>query len=231
MIKISLINLAIMLIPLSFVCFFYYKWTKNLVEIPYATLRMIIQLVAIGYILVLIFTNKNIFLGGAILLFMLICATIIILRNTQNKSLKNYSFILIATFISSSLNLFIIIYSILGIKYFYEPKYVIPIAGMVFSNTMNVLSLAIERFEKEITRNESFENARNIAFKASFIPQINSLLAVGIVSLPGMMTGQIISGVDPLVAIRYQIMIALLGISGGGISVILYFLLKAKFQK
>ncbi|WP_255359315.1 ABC transporter permease [Campylobacter sputorum] len=72
MIKISLINLAIIPIPLSFACFFYYKWTKNLVEIPYVTLRMIIQLVAIGYILVLIFTNKNIFLGGAILLFMLI---------------------------------------------------------------------------------------------------------------------------------------------------------------
>ncbi|WP_255359317.1 ABC transporter permease [Campylobacter sputorum] len=51
------------------------------------------------------------------------------------------------------------------------------------------------------------------------------------VSLPGMMTGQIILGVDPLVAIRYQIMMALLGISGDGISVILYFLLKAKFQK
>ncbi len=53
----------------------------------------------------------------------------------------------------------------MGIKYFYKPKYVIPIAGMVFSNTMNVLSLAIERFEKEVYRNESFENARNIALK------------------------------------------------------------------
>ncbi|MSN97001.1 ABC transporter permease [Campylobacter sp. FMV-PI01] len=225
MIKISLINLIIMLLPVSFVWYFYYKWTKNFIEIPYSTIRMILQLIAIGYVLVFIFKNKNMFLGGIILIFMLIFSTIIILRNTKNKNFKNYFCIFFATFISSSLNLFIIVYVILEIKYIYEPKYIIPIAGMVLSNTMNVLSLAIERFEKEIQRNEYFEDARNIAFKASLIPQINSLLAVGIVTLPGMMTGQIISGVDPLIAVRYQIMIALLGISGGGMGAVLYFLL------
>ncbi len=88
---------------------------------------------------------------------------------------------------------------------------------------MNALSLAIERFEKERQRDVSFEKSREIAFKACMIPQINALLAVGLVALPGMMTGQILSGIDPLIAVRYQIMIMTMILSSAGISTIVYF--------
>lgn len=227
--NISLANLAFMLIPLCFVWYFYAKWTNKTYEIPYATLRMLLQLVLIGYVLVLVFENKNIFLGMIILSFMLIASCAIMFRNTKDKSLKNFALMLFVTCFSASIHLFLMVHIVLDISYFYEPRYVIPIAGMIFSNIMNVISLAIERFEKEALSN-SFEIARNTAFKASLIPQINSLLAVGIVALPGMMTGQILSGIDPLIAVRYQIMIAILGVSGGGVGVILYFLIKKKFQ-
>lgn len=227
--NISLANLAFMLIPLCFVWYFYAKWTNKTYEIPYATLRMLLQLVLIGYVLVLVFENKNIFLGMIILSFMLIASCAIMFRNTKDKSLKNFTLMLFVTCFSASIHLFLMIHIVLDISYFYEPRYVIPIAGMIFSNIMNVISLAIERFEKEALSN-SFEIARNTAFKASLIPQINSLLAVGIVALPGMMTGQILSGIDPLIAVRYQIMIAILGVSGGGVGVILYFLIKKKIQ-
>lgn len=227
--NISLANLAFMLIPLCFVWYFYAKWTNKTYEIPYATLRMLLQLVLIGYVLVLVFENKNIFLGMIILSFMLIASCAIMFRNTKDKSLKNFALMLFVTCFSASIHLFLMIHIVLDISYFYEPRYVIPIAGMIFSNIMNVISLAIERFEEEVLNN-SFEIARNTAFKASLIPQINSLLAVGIVALPGMMTGQILSGIDPLIAVRYQIMIAILGVSGGGVGVILYFLIKKKFQ-
>jgi len=80
----------------------------------------------------------------------------------------------------------------------------------------------------EYTKNKNFIQSRAISFKASMIPQINSLLAVGLVSLPGMMTGQILSGVDPLIAVRYQIMIMSVILSSSGISIIIYFLLKRK---
>ena len=83
--------------------------------------------------------------------------------------------------------------------------------------------------KKKTQRGIEFEQAREIAFKACMIPQINSLLAVGLVSLPGMMTGQILSGVDPLIAVRYQIMIMTMILSSAGISAIIYFLLKKKF--
>lgn len=95
---------------------------------------------------------------------------------------------------------------------------------------MNVLSIGIERFEKEFAREGEFESARSIAFKAALIPQINSFLAVGLVSLPGMMTGQILSGIDPLIAVRYQIMIMAIILSTAGITNIIYFTLKQRFQ-
>ena len=102
---------------------------------------------------------------------------------------------------------------------------------MVFANNMNGLSLAIERFESDFKRTKGFVSSRKDAFKASMIPQINSLLAVGLVSLPGMMTGQILSGVDPLIAVRYQIMIMSMILSGTGLSIVIYFLLKQRGLK
>lgn len=225
---ISLINLLYSLIPLLIVAYFYYKWADNKSEIFYSTLRMIIQLLLVGYILIYIFEEKNIYLGLLILCFMLLVSTWISLRNTTDKSLFHFYKIAVALGLSGILHLILIINFVLDFESFYEPRYVIPIAGMIFANSMNVLSLAIERFDKELIRNESFKNARKTSFKSALIPQINSLLAVGLVSLPGMMTGQILSGVDPLIAVRYQIMIMATILSSAGISLIIYFLLSKK---
>ncbi|MFY9074950.1 hypothetical protein CRU99_03960 [Malaciobacter mytili] len=227
---ISFYNLAYMLLPLAIVVYFYFKYTQDKKEIVYATVRMVLQLLLIGYLLIFIFNTKNIFLGLFILTFMLVVATMIVLRVTTNKSLKNYSLIFFASFISSFIHLFLILEVVLDLESFYEPRYAIPLAGMVFANIMNIISLSIERFEKEISRNESFEEARKISFKACMIPQINTLLAVGLVALPGMMTGQILSGVDPLIAVRYQILIMIMSISSGGLAVIIYYNFLEKFK-
>jgi putative ABC transport system permease protein len=225
---ISLTNLLYSLIPLLLVGYFYYKWADNKSEILYSTLRMIVQLLLVGYILIYIFENKNIYVGVLILTFMMLISTWISLRNTPDKSFSHFNKIAISIGLSTILHLVLIIYFILDFENFYEPRYVIPIAGMILANSMNVLSLAIERFDKELSRKESFEDARKISFKSALIPQINSLLAVGLVSLPGMMTGQILSGVDPLIAVRYQIMIMATILSSAGISLIIYFLLSKK---
>lgn len=226
--NIPLINLLYSLIPLLVVGYYYYKWANNKSEIVYSTLRMIIQLLLVGYILIYIFEDKDLYLGILILSFMLLISTWISLRNTHNKSFNHFYKIVLSLGLSSILHLVLIINFILDFDTFYEPRYVIPIAGMILANSMNVISLAIERFEKELERKESFENARKIAFKSALIPQINSLLAVGLVSLPGMMTGQILSGVDPLIAVRYQIMIMSTILSSAGISLIIYFYLNKK---
>ena len=94
----------------------------------------------------------------------------------------------------------------------------VPIAGMIFANAMNTVSLAAERFESECNRGLSYLPARNMAMDAALIPQINALLAVGLVSLPGMMTGQILSGVEPLIAVKYQIVVMCMIFSSAGLS-------------
>lgn len=226
--QIPLINLLYALLPLFFVGYFYYKWTDNKTEIAYATTRMIIQLLLVGYVLIYIFNEKNLYLGIFILSFMILVSAWITLRNTQNKSLSHFLLIIFSISFSNILHLILIMNFILDLNEFYEPRFVIPIAGMIISNSMNVLSLAIERFEKELKISESYEEAKNIAFKSALIPQINSLFAVGLVALPGMMTGQILSGIDPLVAVRYQIMIMATILSSAGISLIIYFTLFKK---
>ena len=83
----------------------------------------------------------------------------------------------------------------------------VPLAGITFANSMNSVSLAAERLHAEMARGEDYLTARKIALNAALIPITNALFAVGLVSLPGMMTGQILSGISPLIAVRYQIMV------------------------
>jgi putative ABC transport system permease protein len=96
---------------------------------------------------------------------------------------------------------------------------------MIFASAMNTVSVAAERFAMEIKQGMESINARNHAFKAGLIPIFNSLLAVGLVSLPGMMTGQILSGVSPLIAVRYQIVVMCMITGAAGMATALYLFL------
>jgi putative ABC transport system permease protein len=87
---------------------------------------------------------------------------------------------------------------------------------------MNSVSLAGERLFSELEHHQDYSRARNTAFQAALIPITNSLLAVGLVSLPGMMTGQILAGTSPLIAARYQIMVMCMIFSSAGISTALF---------
>ena len=218
---ISVTNLFYLLVPVGIVGFFYYKWVDNKTEIVYASFRMILQLLLIGYILAYIFNSKSSLMTLVIVMIMISIASLITMRNISVKNKKVYRDIFVSIFVGGSINLFLVLYFVLDLKSFNEPRYIIPIAGMLYANCMNTVSLVAERFEKEI-KIYSYEKARAISFKASLIPQINSFLAVGLVSLPGMMTGQILSGVDPVVAVRYQIMVMFMILGSSGISTVLY---------
>lgn len=95
-------------------------------------------------------------------------------------------------------------------------------AGMIFSNSMTAVTLAADRFERERSSGMEYAEARSNAWNTALIPQINALLAVGLVALPGMMTGQILSGVDPLLAVRYQIVVMAMVLQSAGFSVALF---------
>jgi len=115
---------------------------------------------------------------------------------------------------------------VLELRPFHSAQYVIPLAGMVFASAMNSISICAEGFQSERNRGEKITVAREFAFKAALIPITNALFDVGLVSLPGMMTGQIIAGVDPPIAARYQIMVMCMLFSSAGLSAacFLYFL-------
>ena len=137
----------------------------------------------------------------------------------------NYLFSTISIFIAGSVTLYIVTQHVIKISPWYNPNFLIPLGGMIFANCMNSISLAAERFENENGKSNTYENRRNISFKASLIPITNSLLAVGLVSLPGTMTGMILSGISPMIAVKYQIMVMCMTFGSAGLGAASYLML------
>jgi putative ABC transport system permease protein len=145
----------------------------------------------------------------------------IALRTIKQRRKQQYFYVLISIIIGGSSTLLLVTQFVLDVSPWYKPQIVIPLAGMIFSNCINCISLAAERYYEETQHNDNL-SARNIAFKTSMIPATNSLFAVGLVAIPGMMTGQILSGVDPLIAVRYQIVVMAMLFGAEGISSAIY---------
>ncbi|RUM65337.1 MAG: ABC transporter permease [Sulfurimonas sp.] len=218
---IPLEHIIYIFLPVGVVAYVYFKWVGSKYEIVLASLRMMAQLLLVGYVLIYLFENDSIIVGVSVIVVMIAVSSLITLRNIEHKSVHAYSIIFASIAIGGSINLWVVLEWVLELSPLYEPKYVIPLAGMIYANAMNSVSLAAERFSHEIDVNV-YEKARAIALRASLIPRINALLAVGLVSLPGMMTGQILSGVDPLIAVRYQIVVMAMILGSSGLSVIGY---------
>lgn len=222
---ISWLDLAWCFIPIALVCAIYVAWQGKPSDILIACARMIIQLIAVGYVLISIFETPSPWLSFAIISVMLFIAAWIAIRPVRHH--PGYLFpALIALAISVSIHLLISLLLVLKSESWFQPQLLIPLAGMYFANTMNAISLAAERYHAELHNQQPEQDARLTAFHAAMIPQINSLLAVGLVALPGMMTGQILSGVSPLIAVRYQVMIMamILGAAGVGAALMLWLL-------
>ncbi len=230
--NISLIDLLWVMIPVAIVIGIYMRWTEDRTTLFYALFRMLIQLILIGYVLIYIFESKSPYLVVFILSVMLIAASMISLRPLQKRQKSLYLNAFISILIGGVFTLVIVTAGVLDLSFWYEPRILIPLAGMIFANSMNAVSIAAERFESETSRQVNYTDARATSYKSALIPIINSLFAVGLVSLPGMMTGQILSGVDPLIAVRYQMMVMLMILGSAGISVAVYLvLLKLNLKK
>jgi len=215
---IPLINLAFCFIPVLIVIVIHHLWSQGYQSAIYAVSRMLVQLLMIGYFLTYIFDSNNAWIVLAVLSVMVFVASWIALRTVRNKQLLLYPKALVSLIVGGGTTLILITQVVLDLTPWYWPNYFIPLAGMIFANGMNSVSLAADRLTAEISRDVEYEQARNIAFRASLIPITNSLFAVGLVSIPGMMTGQILSGVSPLIAARYQIMVMCMVFSAAGIS-------------
>ncbi len=219
---ISWLALSWCLVPIVIVAAIYWRWFGTVTELAMASARMLVQLVAVGYVLVLIFAQPTLWVSLLVLLVMFVAAGFIAVRPVKmHQGVLLPAFI--ALLIAVSLHLAISLKLVLQLDVWYTPQKLIPLAGMYFANTMTALSLSAERFFSDLEAGADRLTASRSAFQAAMIPQINALMAVGLVALPGMMTGQILSGVSPLIAVRYQIMIMamVLGASGVGSALLL----------
>lgn len=225
---IELSQLLLMFIPVFGVMAIIWHWGLNYKTALYGMFRMLLQLMLIGYFLVYIFEADSHWIVMVVLAVMLLASSWISLRTVDASRKKLIGKSLIAISVSGILVLALVTQLVLSLDPWYLPQYMIPLAGMIFANAMNSISLAAERLSAELKHGHSYESARNTAFQASIIPITNSLFAVGLVSLPGMMTGQILSGVSPFIAARYQIMVMCMLFGSTGIASALFLLLAKK---
>jgi len=216
---IPLESLAIAFLPVAVVVAILFRWSIGGKTTLYAMARMLVQLLLIGYVLAFIFETENSLVVLAVLTGMLLIASWIALRPLREK---HFGKALGAIALGGVTTLALVTRGVMDFEPWYDPQKMIPLAGMIFAGSMNAVSLAGERFFAETGRDVSYVEARRTALSAALIPITNSLFAVGLVSLPGMMTGQILSGVDPLVAARYQIMVMCMLFGSSGISAACY---------
>ncbi len=226
---ISYIHLAAAFVPVLAVIGIFWSWSLNAGNALYAVMRMLGQLLLIGYFLALIFKSDSALIVISVLTVMVFSSSWIALGTVGYHRRKLLLPAFWSILLGGGITLLLITQGVLNLQPWYLPRYMIPLAGMIFANAMNSVSLAAERLDSEIDRSQSFRQARNTAFHASMIPVVNSLFAVGLVSLPGMMTGQILSGITPFIAARYQIMVMCMIFGSAGLSTACFLVLVRPF--
>jgi len=198
-------------------------------EIVLSSVRMTLQLVLAGYILVYILDHPNPFATIGIVALMEVFAIYTIIGKFKGILTGELKIVIALSMgLGAGSCLLYLILAVIGVNPWYDPQYFIPIAGMVIGNSMTGVSLAVKNLlDGMTTRKQWIEEALilgaapreatsdiiNRTFDSAIMPTINSMLGMGIIFLPGMMTGQILAGISPTTAIAYQIaiMLAILG--------------------
>lgn len=187
-----------------------------------ASLRMSVQLMAIGYALDWLFALRSPWPILSVGFAMGTLASVDAANRMSRRFAGIYLGSLAAVLFSSFLITGVTLVGILGLQPWFQAQYAIPILGMVLGNTITGISLAGDRFIGEVvahrdrieamlsmgaSRWEAIHREIQTALRTGMIPTINAMMIMGLVSLPGMMTGQILAGAPPAIAVRYQIVI------------------------
>ena len=189
----------------------------------------VIQLLLIGAVLEWVFRLNRWYIVVGLMLCMTLIGGTVSLKRVHFRYPGIWLNSLVSVWASSWLMAAVAIFVIVPARPWYSPQYAIPLLGMILGNTLNGISLGLDRLGSELsakrgqvetllalgaTRWEAARQPVQQAVRTGMIPLINSMMVVGIVSLPGMMTGQLLVGVSPLQAVRYQIVIMFLIASG-----------------
>jgi putative ABC transport system permease protein len=209
-------------------------------KLALAAVRTVVQLLAIGYVLGWVFQ----FAQWYVVLPLMAAMTLIAGLSASDRGKRTYAGqrldSVLSIWVSSWLVAAVGLFAIIRIHPWYEPQYAIPILGMILGNTLTGVSLGIERMTQELTagrnvvemslalgasRWEAAQGPARQAVRAGMIPTLNQMTVVGLVSLPGMMTGQVLAGQSPIQAVRYQIIIMFLIAAASGLGTVFAVLL------
>lgn len=199
-----------------------------------AAARSIVQLILLGLVLDILFAQTNPWYIGMLTLVMLSVAGYEVMARQQRRYLGiwGYSIGTLSMFLSSFTITVLALTVIISVKPWYQPQYLIPLLGMMLGNTMSGIAIALDNLTRTAWDkrtiiearlmlgqpwNEAIGHIRQEALRSGLIPIVNAMTTAGIVSLPGMMTGQILAGSAPMEAAKYQLMILFLIAAGTGL--------------
>ena len=206
-------------------------------EVVISTFRMTLQLVLAGYILGFIFDHPSPILTIGFLLVMEGFAIYVILRRFKGKLSPGFKKVIAFSIVVNTLlctSFFVLV--VVRVTPWYSPQYFIPISGMIIGNALTAVTLGVNSLLSQMNDNRdkvaeilvlggspkiATRKIINNSFEVAIMPTINNMLSMGIVVLPGMMTGQILSGTSPTVAITYQITIMLAILGAAALSIIM----------
>ncbi|MFC2130291.1 ABC transporter permease [Bacteroidota bacterium] len=243
--EITWINLAIgslvILIPLTI--FYYYK-TGLVKPMSVAFLRMAVQLTLVGVYLKYIFEYNALWLNILWVIVMAFAAAYTVVKRSELTQNKFYLPVISGIFANILLNGALVAFIIIGSDQFFNARYIIPIMGMFIGNSLNGTIIGLRSFYKALSideeryryylmcgagKNEALFPFIGEALKDAFSPTIASTATIGLIWLPGMMTGQILGGSDPVTSIKYQIMIIVGIFAGTVISVFVSLTMSKRF--
>jgi len=202
-----------------------------------AAVRMVVQLTLVGLVLKALFAASSpIFTALALTCMILFAGREAMARQERRfKGWWSYGMGTASMMVAGTLVTLFALSTQISPDPWYDPRYAIPIMGMVLGNTMNGVSIGLDRMVSGAVQQksaiearlmlgadkaEAMQNLVKTALRAGLIPTINGMSAAGLVSLPGMMTGQILAGVEPVDAVKYQILIMFLITGGTGLGLV-----------
>jgi len=235
------LGFIILVIPISFLLFYRIKITK---DVFISIIRMVIQLGLVAFYLEWIFSLNNAWLN-----ILWVTSMIAVGVHTSISRIGlNWKYFVFPLFIAGLTSVVVIDTFFLGyilkLDYFFDARYFVPITGMVLGNSLNHNIVGLSSYFKGLSEKADLyyfllTNTGNMklalrpfigeSIKSGLNPLIGTMSVIGLISLPGMMTGQILGGSSPVIAIKYQIMIMLAIFAGCTINLFLSIIFSNRF--
>ncbi len=204
-------------------------------QVLLAAVRMVVQLVAVGYVLRLVFALHNPAATVAVVVVMAAVAAREIAARSERRFKGSDGLVLSATgvAISTVVTVCLALFTAIRPHPWYEARYAVSLAGIVLGSVLNSGSLALDTLLSSVSRERAsieaqlglgatFQGATHMllrqAIRRGILPTVNQMSAAGVITLPGIMTGQILAGLDPLEAVKYQILLMFLLAGASGLS-------------